>query len=380
MLIVVPQNKVGHGVSIEILNDNNVKFDIIYKNGKQFTSPRYSGYIIPPELDQNEYIKNIKERAKHKHTDCYEKDYSKGILKIVDAYVDYGQKSNVVPWSIYTKDNICVYYQYNRRIRIPEMANENINYVDSLCTCGLAFYPNEFGHYPCESIPKIIRLMENETVSSQNVPILVSEKMHKFLTQIERYANRNYIIHIPHNKTTFFAKELYFTNYFISKSDFLLAQKIFNESVHKKKSDKQCTTILIIDRSDANKRRVLNSTELVSSIQSTFSQDNIEVVSFVAQKHTLKETMEMFYNADVVLAPHGAGLSNILFCRPEIQIIEYISKETGSNCFEYYANLLNLKWTGIYVLKGNWCEDYTVSIPETVKLLKSTITTLINEK
>ena len=367
---IIPQNDLGHGVSIEILNDNNVNFDILYKDPCQFTFPRYSGYIIPPELDQNQYIKNIKEREKHENSDCYEKDYSKGVLKIVDAYVDYGQKSNVVPWSIYTKDNMCVYYQQNRRTRIPEIVNENINYVDSLCTCGLAFYPNEFGHYPCESIPKIIRLMENKTISSQNVPILVSEKMHKFLTQIERYANRNYIVHIPNNKTTFFAKELYFTNYFISKSDFLLAQKIFNESVQKKSNKR---TILIIDRSDAKKRRVLNNTELVSSIKSTFSEDNIEVVSFVARNHNLKETMEMFYNADVVLSPHGAGLSNILFCRPEIQIIEYISKEIGSAFFEYYANLLNLKWTGIYVLKGNWCADYTVSISETVKLLKSII-------
>ena len=193
----IPQNDLGHGVSIEILYDNNINFDILYKDTCQFTLPN------------------------HTISDFYEKDYSKGVLKIVDAYVDYGQKSNVVPWSIYTKDNICVYYQQNRRTRIPEIVNENINYVDSLCTCGLAFYPNEFGHYPCESIPKIIRLMENKTISSQNVPILVSEKMHKFLTEIERYANRNYIVHIPNNKTTFFAKELYFTNYFISKSDFL---------------------------------------------------------------------------------------------------------------------------------------------------------------
>ena len=59
---IIPQNDLGHGVSIEILNDNNINFDILYKDPCQFTFPRYSGYIIPPELDQKKYINNIKIR------------------------------------------------------------------------------------------------------------------------------------------------------------------------------------------------------------------------------------------------------------------------------------------------------------------------------
>jgi len=42
------------------------------------------------------------------------------------------------------------------------------------------------------------------------------------------------------------------------------------------------------------------------------------------------EQIELFSNADVVIGTHGAGLANILFCKPNTKVIEIF--QARSDC------------------------------------------------
>ncbi|HEY4652392.1 MAG TPA: glycosyltransferase family 61 protein, partial [Pontibacter sp.] len=66
---------------------------------------------------------------------------------------------------------------------------------------------------------------------------------------------------------------------------------------------------IYISRSKAKTRRVLNEQELLPLL----ANYNFEVVR--AEELTYQEQVQLFYTAEVVVAPHGAGLTNLLFAQ-----------------------------------------------------------------
>ena len=44
-----------------------------------------------------------------------------------------------------------------------------------------------------------------------------------------------------------------------------------------------------------------------------------------AEDYTVREQAEMFAQASHVIAPHGAGLGNIVFCGPDTRVLELFS-------------------------------------------------------
>lgn len=77
---------------------------------------------------------------------------------------------------------------------------------------------------------------------------------------------------------------------------------------------------ILISRSDANERRILNQSDLESRLKSygfeTLTLSNL----------SLETQMKTFSNADIVVAPHGAGLSNLIFS-DNCRVIELFGKK-----------------------------------------------------
>jgi capsular polysaccharide biosynthesis protein len=87
---------------------------------------------------------------------------------------------------------------------------------------------------------------------------------------------------------------------------------------------------LYISRQSAAVRRVLNQSEFEKLlIRSGFAIVELELTSWDDQ-------VSMFANAEVVLAPHGAALANIVFCRPGILVGEI---GTRSGYRDFYLQL-----------------------------------------
>lgn len=74
--------------------------------------------------------------------------------------------------------------------------------------------------------------------------------------------------------------------------------------------------LLYVSRNEARMRRLLNEEAILPALRDL----GFEIIR--PGEMPLATQVEKFRNARVVLAPHGAGLTNILFCRPGTTLIE----------------------------------------------------------
>ncbi len=81
----------------------------------------------------------------------------------------------------------------------------------------------------------------------------------------------------------------------------------------------QWPTRIYISRSDAKYRHVLNETEVLDRLYPLgFVPIQLDCLPFQTQ-------VALFAHAEMIVAPHGSGLTNIAFCRPGTTILELVS-------------------------------------------------------
>jgi capsular polysaccharide biosynthesis protein len=101
---------------------------------------------------------------------------------------------------------------------------------------------------------------------------------------------------------------------------------------------------LYITRSCAQKRRLINEDEITPLLK----QYGFDIVA--AEKLSFKEQLELFTQAEAVVAPHGGGLGNLLFAPEKCKVLELLDKYFVS---DYYYNLSVILGLDYYYLLGN---------------------------
>jgi hypothetical protein len=74
-----------------------------------------------------------------------------------------------------------------------------------------------------------------------------------------------------------------------------------------------------LKKNGSNRREIKDINKLCAMLKARFTS-NFKMVTL--EHLTFKEQVSHFYNADIIIAAHGAGLSNMFFCRPQTKIIE----------------------------------------------------------
>src|SRR5690606_36550531 len=125
----------------------------------------------------------------------------------------------------------------------------------------------------------------------------------------------------------FAAKELFVHHYpehdsnivslYMSPGTLLLANKILTSKFANPRN-----SILVLSRKDAASRHLSNYDQIVSKLRERFGDVN-DIVEVVPAGKRYIEMGRMFYDARLVIAPHGAGLSHLLFMRCGTAIIEF---------------------------------------------------------
>lgn len=101
---------------------------------------------------------------------------------------------------------------------------------------------------------------------------------------------------------------------------------------------------IYISRGDANRRQVSNERELLD-VLSEYGFECYELTDL-----TLEEQIELFYDAEIVVSPHGAGLTNILFSR-KLKVLELHSSRYVIPHFYYLSKSLGHDYR--YILNRN---------------------------
>lgn len=134
---------------------------------------------------------------------------------------------------------------------------------------------------------------------------------------------------------------------------------------------------IYISRSQTN-RRVLNEPEIIEFLkQYQFESVTLETLS-------VSDQAALFANATVVIAPHGGGLTNLVFCRSNTTVIELFSPNFVYPCYWFLSNLVELDY---YYLLGEMplgvnvqqllypdarVEDMSIDVGKLLKLMQTT--------
>lgn len=84
---------------------------------------------------------------------------------------------------------------------------------------------------------------------------------------------------------------------------------------------------LFISRQRAGKRRLINEAEVISSLRQR------GFLALVAESMPLEQQLAHFAAAEVVVAPHGAGLTNCLFMKPGSLVVELLPWLKVKSCY-----------------------------------------------
>lgn len=95
---------------------------------------------------------------------------------------------------------------------------------------------------------------------------------------------------------------------------------------------------IYISRTAARRRRVINEAEVAAMLKAVgFTEVRVEELSW-------REQINVFRRAKLIVAPHGAGLANLIFCQRGTRVIEFFSRAYLNGCFWQLAALQGLDY------------------------------------
>lgn len=100
---------------------------------------------------------------------------------------------------------------------------------------------------------------------------------------------------------------------------------------------------IYISRNQASNRKLRNEKEVLSFLKPL----GFEIIE--NEDLSIEEQAEIFNNAKCIIAPHGGGLSNIVFCQEHCKVIDIFPPSYVIPCFWVISNQLNLDY---YYLVG----------------------------
>jgi tetratricopeptide (TPR) repeat protein len=98
-----------------------------------------------------------------------------------------------------------------------------------------------------------------------------------------------------------------------------------------------------ISRNHTTNRRIINELEITKLIEKFGFQ------TVILESLSIAEQAKLLATAEAVIAPHGGGLTNLVFCQPGTKVIELFSPTYVYPCYWLVSNLMSLDY---YYLLG----------------------------
>ena len=89
--------------------------------------------------------------------------------------------------------------------------------------------------------------------------------------------------------------------------------------------------------------RIVENEEEVMDLLKTYGFELIR-----CEDLSFEDQVKTFSNAEVVISPHGAGLTNLLFVKDNAKVLELRSPHYFGKCYYYLSNHLGLKYYSLY--------------------------------
>lgn len=90
---------------------------------------------------------------------------------------------------------------------------------------------------------------------------------------------------------------------------------------------------IYLSRSSAAYRHVENEAEVIAFLQ------QFGFTALTLESLSIQEQANFMANTKVIISPHGAGLTNLVFCSPQTQVIEFLLPDWSLSCYWELSNL-----------------------------------------
>lgn len=271
--------------------------------------------------------------------------------------------------NIVTEDNIGVnedvaglektmtsYKNYIKLLKINQIDSRILTMSDSY----------NYYHYMFEILPRINYI--KKTGLKPEYYLLARDKKFKKDAIKALKIPKNKIINL--NKETHIkAKEVLFSSMPIfsgnpTKEVCQFIRKLFLKKYDKSKYKKY--EKIYVMRGNVKYRKVLNENEVVNYL---------EKKGFIAVKMdglSVFEQAKIFNSAKVIVAPHGAALTNLVFCEKGIKVIEFFNPKYVNVCYWALSNCINVDYDYFLTTKKtfNFKQDVIVNINKLGAILK----------
>lgn len=100
-----------------------------------------------------------------------------------------------------------------------------------------------------------------------------------------------------------------------------------------------------ISRQDSLGRRIVNENDVIKTV------NDFGYTSVILENLSFKDQIALFRNATHIIAPHGSGLVNLIFCRDGITVIELMPDFYINHCFFVIGKCKNMTYS-VVINKG----------------------------
>tara|TARA_B100000676_G_C18052095_1_gene831894 strand:- start:189 stop:1205 length:1017 start_codon:yes stop_codon:yes gene_type:complete len=118
-----------------------------------------------------------------------------------------------------------------------------------------------------------------------------------------------------------------------------------------------------------NSRNVLNEPEIIETLKEFSKQNNLNFINFNhADYSEIIDRFNVFYNSDIIVAPHGGASYHVYACKEKTQFIEFVDQGSlglfAPALVDYYSKLTEPPFYG-----DGYNKSYTISSKRLLKML-----------
>jgi len=209
---------------------------------------------------------------------------------------------------------------------------ESIHTIDESAVI-LGDWGTNYYHILTEEIPNLIKINKY----SKTLPVIMNHNETYIKDILSVFKFENPIIKID-KSNLYNIRKCYTTNISLSgKPSKYELELVRNYLINKNiiKMEKQELGVIIYRIED--ERRILNHNDMLNHLNNKYS--NIKWVVFHVM--SFLDTINLFSKAKIIIAPHGAGLTNMMFSPTGCNIIELMPYSDPNECYYHLSSILD---------------------------------------
>eukprot|EP01124_Arcella_intermedia_P030060 TRINITY_DN6492_c0_g1_i1.p1 TRINITY_DN6492_c0_g1~~TRINITY_DN6492_c0_g1_i1.p1 ORF type:complete len:641 (+),score=156.36 TRINITY_DN6492_c0_g1_i1:44-1966(+) len=138
--------------------------------------------------------------------------------------------------------------------------------------------------------------------------------------------------------------------------------------------------VLYLTREDATVRKITPEDErrIVVAMMDLVGAENVEWLFTAGLSVT--EQIELFKSATIIVAPHGAGLTNMLWSRPGTSVIQFPMNPNTDNCFGYLAMALDIDYWIVPQINSYYYGQFNALDQLGIRAITNVLQTILKRK